>query len=302
MDIGANTSVELDWPSEHFTYQGGDGEQKTVQIAMTPADFLLGDKRTARFYWDLPPRHWHPRMMRLTDYLQVPPESREGTIPYVLGVDQQDTVHRLALSRSILEAVEQCRNRWRHLQELGGINNSHAKRLLERESGRLEEEKQQAIAAIEATYRTELDRNLDDLTHEIVGRIASQLLDETPGNIGTIHRAPSRPSAPKSGPTETRPEEPTVDQQAEEEPLSFDDPYIETPRCTTCNECTRLNGQMFMYNENKQAFINDPTAGSYRQLVEAAEKCPVRIIHPGKPRDSAEPGLEELIRRAAPFN
>ena len=81
-----------------------------------------------------------------------------------------------------------------------------------------------------------------------------------------------------------------------------DDAYIETERCTTCNECTILNNRMFAYNENKQAFVADPDAGTFRQLVEAAEGCQVSIIHPGKPRNLKEPGLEDLIRRAAEFN
>ena len=59
------------------------------------------------------------------------------------------------------------------------------------------------------------------------------------------------------------------------------------------------NSAMFAYNEAKQAYIKDITAGTYRQLVEAAEVCPVAIIHPGKPRDPNEPGLEELVARAA---
>ena len=58
---------------------------------------------------------------------------------------------------------------------------------------------------------------------------------------------------------------------------------------------------MFAYNENKQAYIKDIKAGSYRELVEAAESCQVAIIHPGKPRDPNEPGLEELLERAKPF-
>ena len=80
------------------------------------------------------------------------------------------------------------------------------------------------------------------------------------------------------------------------------EPWIETDRCTSCNECTNVNSRMFAYNENKQAYIADPDAGTFRQLVEAAEGCQVSIIHPGKPRNPKEPGLEDLIQRAAEFN
>jgi len=77
--------------------------------------------------------------------------------------------------------------------------------------------------------------------------------------------------------------------------------YIETPRCTTCEECVKINSRMFVYDANKQAYIADRKAGSYRELVEAAESCQVSIIHPGKPLDPTEPGLAELMERAKPF-
>ena len=85
-----------------------------------------------------------------------------------------------------------------------------------------------------------------------------------------------------------------------EEPAP-DDPWIETPRCSTCNECTGINDRMFAYNDNKQAYIKDPDAGTFRELVDAAESCQVAVIHPGKPRNPDEPGLEELIERAKEF-
>lgn len=89
---------------------------------------------------------------------------------------------------------------------------------------------------------------------------------------------------------------------AEEKPgRNPDEPYIETPRCSTCEECVKINNRMFAYDGNKQAYIADINAGTYRELVEAAENCQVSIIHPGKPRNAQEPGLEELVARAEPF-
>ena len=79
------------------------------------------------------------------------------------------------------------------------------------------------------------------------------------------------------------------------------DPYIETERCSSCNECTNLNNRMFAYNENKQAYLKDPDAGTFKELVEAAESCQVAVIHPGKPRNPKEPGLDDLVKRAEPF-
>jgi pyruvate-ferredoxin/flavodoxin oxidoreductase len=59
---------------------------------------------------------------------------------------------------------------------------------------------------------------------------------------------------------------------------------------------------MFAYNENKQAYIKDPRAGTFQELVKAAERCTARIIHPGTPLDPDEADLEQWIERAQPFN
>ena len=80
------------------------------------------------------------------------------------------------------------------------------------------------------------------------------------------------------------------------------EPWIETVRCTSCNECTNLNGRMFAYDDNKQAYIRDPLAGTFAQLVQAAERCPAGIIHPGDPLNPKEKDLEKWIERARPFN
>ena len=91
---------------------------------------------------------------------------------------------------------------------------------------------------------------------------------------------------------------PTADSAPTHSP---DEAWIDTARCPSCNECRLINDRLFGYDERKQAFIKDLSAGSYRQLVEAAESCQVAIIHPGAPRDPNEPGLEALLQRAAPF-
>jgi pyruvate-ferredoxin/flavodoxin oxidoreductase len=80
------------------------------------------------------------------------------------------------------------------------------------------------------------------------------------------------------------------------------EPWIDSVRCTTCNECTSINKKLFTYNADKQATIADPKAGTFQQLVTAAERCPVGIIHPGTPLNPNEKDLAKWIARAAKFN
>jgi len=80
------------------------------------------------------------------------------------------------------------------------------------------------------------------------------------------------------------------------------EPYIDTLRCTSCDDCLKVNPKMFVYNDDQQAEIGDPRAGTFKQLVMAAEACPAECIHPGDPMNPKEKGLDKLIKRAEPFN
>jgi pyruvate-ferredoxin/flavodoxin oxidoreductase len=59
---------------------------------------------------------------------------------------------------------------------------------------------------------------------------------------------------------------------------------------------------VFGYNETKKVVILNPKAGSYLDLVKAAEKCTAGVIHPGTPWNMSEANLDKLKQRAAKFN
>ena len=141
-------------------------------------------------------------------------------------------------------------------------------------------------------------RELDALKEERVAAAAPPVAPEAAAPEAPAAEAPLAESASAEAPTAA----PAAALAAALAPQhSRDDAYIETPRCTTCNECTGVNARMFAYDANGQAYVADPAAGTYRELVEAAERCQVAIIHPGKPRNPGEPGLDDLLARAEPF-
>jgi ferredoxin len=198
-------------------------------------------------------------------WLEQPPRDPASGVPYVLAVDDAESLARLLVDERMMRAAIRCREAWHRLQEFGGIRDSRAERMLARERQAWEEERRRdepAAAAVAATAQPE---------------------------VASVPGAPAAAPVPAAAVAEA---EPARDP---------DQPYIETIRCSTCNECTQLNPRMFAYNENKQAYIADLKAGSYKELVEAAESCQVSVIHPGKPWDPTEPGLEDLVERAKPF-
>jgi ferredoxin len=183
-------------------------------------------------------------------------------------VDHDCVLRRVLVDEKLIAAAHRCRETWHSLQELGGIRSSRADQLLARERKVWEEQKQREIEALKREARP------------------------APGVPAPAAPAPAAQAAPKAAPAAV---------EAAEPEKSSDEAYIETPRCTTCNECTNLNNRLFAYDANKQAYIADINAGTYRELVEAAESCQVSIIHPGKPRNPNEPGIADLLKRAEPF-
>ena len=308
-DLSQNPRPDERWSTGSFAFVDADDREKTIELAFTPADFLLCDLRAGKHFWRVPPAKWHPDLLPFHEYLDLDEEKTETKIPYLTAVGPEGDVMRVVPTRFVVDFVRRCGALWRIVQDYGGIDSSFALAAVSREKQRLEEAKEREIETIRKEYEDQLKRNLGDVTREIIRRIVDGIVaDSAPGVVTPGADAPTgsgpeaRTSAPSSGPSGSPGGGAAQADEEEEEEVSFDEPYIDTPLCTSCNECTNINQSMFAYNENKQAYIRDASAGTYRELVLAAEKCPVHIIHPGKPKNPDEPGLDELIGRAARFD
>lgn len=299
--IDHNAAPESDWLRE----EGSDPDAEPF----TFLHFAACSAGSASQFWPLTGDGEGAGLAPVHEYLEMTSAEAARHLPFITVSDAEGTTYRAVVSRSLIGEARQVLGRWHRLQELAGINNSHVERRLREERERMEAEHAAATEALEAAHRDELDRVAGGLAEEIVSNIAAGLL-EMPAREGALSPPPARPArvhppeeeeAAPAEDAEPEPEETPAAEEQEEEVLSFDEPYIETPRCTTCNECTNLNGAMFAYNEDQQAYIADASAGTYRELVLAAEECPVRIIHPGKPLDPDEPDLETWKERAKPY-
>jgi pyruvate-ferredoxin/flavodoxin oxidoreductase len=143
----------------------------------------------------------------------------------------------------------------------------------------------------------------DPLFEPIAGAVAVAEGVEVAGrDAGAALAQPTPTTGAAPAATATLPATATATATAVEDDALVMQPYIETDRCTTCNECTNLNNRMFAYNANKQAYIKDPKAGTFAHLVQAAEKCPAALIHPGTPLNPKEKDVAKWLKRAEPFN
>ncbi|MEI7612659.1 MAG: hypothetical protein WCK63_07100 [Betaproteobacteria bacterium] len=251
--LTTNPQAAADWPLRELAYQDERYQAKSAATPFTEIDFVACDARYAKHFALVPRASWSEAMVPVTDIVPVKSSRNIETVPFVMMIDGEDKLHKVIVDAKLMREARRCKKQWNSLQELGGIHNSHAEKLLASEKQAWE----QTVSA--AAPKAEIQPSV----------------------------APAVAAAPV-----------VVEAEPEKSP---DEAYIETPRCSTCNECVQLNGKMFAYDGNQQAFIADVSAGTYAQLVEAAENCQVSIIHPGKPRNPNEPGLEELIKRAELF-
>jgi len=84
-------------------------------------------------------------------------------------------------------------------------------------------------------------------------------------------------------------------------PADYEPVWIETPECTACDECIGINPKIFAYNDDKLAIVLNPQAGSYKDIVRAAEKCTAGCLHPGTPWNMSEKDVDKLIKRAEKY-
>ena len=258
--LAANPQAELDWPVHKLVLEDAECQTQRLERPFTLIDFVACDSRYAKYFGAVPKAHWNDTLADAGDIIAR--DKRDGidridSVPTVLMITPENELQKVIVTEKIIREARRCLSMWNSLQELGGIHNSHAERLLAREKSAWEESSKAIATASSVAAPT-----------------------EAPAAAAPVAEAP--------------PEE-------KETEKSSDEAYIETARCASCNECININDKMFAYDGNKQAYIKDLNAGTYAQLVEAAENCQVAIIHPGKPRNANEAGLEDLIKRAEVF-
>jgi pyruvate-ferredoxin/flavodoxin oxidoreductase len=320
LDLDGNPSPEDRWTSRELVYVDEEGEEQRMTLPLTIADWALGEERF-RAHFSLP--RDGAELVPFHEFLDLDEAGRAGATPFIYTVDADRGLGRLGVSHELVDLADERLRYWAQLKELAGIEVSDRMRetVGETESRQLE----QKLVALRAEYEAKIAKLTTEYPVLVARKIAegllkangsetvAQLLEKAESWKGPAFQAPAgmdfgaAPAAEPQG-AEAPAEEPPPDEapaeaaaEEEEEELSSD-PWIETIRCTSCDECTTINNKMFAYNEDGQAYIADPRAGTFRQLVEAAEKCAPAIIHPGDPLNPDEKGLDQLIKRAEPFN
>ncbi|MDP6980392.1 MAG: 2-oxoacid:acceptor oxidoreductase family protein [Myxococcota bacterium] len=329
VDLEGNPELENDWPTYELRYREA-GEERAMTLPVTTADWAAHEARFRKHFTPMPDDTSDSEWIPFHEYVALTAEEREDKSPFIYFTPAAgEELGRLAVAEEIVTLAEERLGFWHELREMAGIVLSTKAR--EKTAEDAEAEFESRSQALRAEYEAKLTTLQTQYPQLIARRMAEGLLrsggDMTIAQIleqaDTLPaRAPAAPpaatpvAAPVEPPAATRepppPEStavaapveaaPEPAQEVEEDDDLAMEAYIDTEMCTSCDDCLKLNKQMFAYNDDKQAYIKDLSAGTFKQLVMAAEACPAEIIHPGTPLDPNEKDLDKLIKRAERFN
>jgi pyruvate-ferredoxin/flavodoxin oxidoreductase len=301
LDLDGNPEPDEPWPSYDLAYVDDDGAEQTMELPLTIADWAASE---GRFRKHFRPANPETDLVPFHEFVERSAEDREDAVPFIYVIGEDRRLQRIEVSSEIVALAEDRLSFWRLLRDMAGAGPEDGE--FEEQVEELRAEYEAKLAQLKSAYPRAVARRMAEglLRAGNGGRTIGDILAEAQGLPGLgpvqLDLAAPGPALAPGRMTQTAVAEPSVAEE-EEEGLALE-PYIESARCTTCDECTRLNKRMFAYDAKKKAYIKDATAGTFRELVQAAEKCPVRIIHPGTPLNPKEKNLAKWVKRAEPFS
>lgn len=299
-DISGNAQTENDWPVYPFRYMSADNTEQEMNLAFTYADYKAMNRAKVEELFLVPETMVNDFLVPLHQFLTLTHEEQTGKVPFIWLIDESNRMVRAAVPYMWVSSCLERLDFWNFIQELGGVHNYHVQVVLQKAEEQWIQKLQEEREALKRLHEEEMRKAKREAAGEAMDKLTLVLL-----NLDQIDLKPSYPESSVRGSTIVPDREdviqetaPPVTETAEEE---SSEAWIETFRCTSCNDCINKYPFIFAYNEDKQAFVKDASKGTFEQLVLAAENCPAACIHPGKPRNSNEPNLQELLQRAAKF-
>jgi ferredoxin len=301
-DIQNNPQSHAKWPTHTLTVVNEEDEKSEMDFEFTYAHKAALSSLYHSNFMQVGQAYWDDNLISLLEFNGNSVEENIGKIPFIWMLDGKNTLCKVAVSWPMVMATQERLDYWRFLQENSGINNYHVTQAVEVSESALKTSHAKELATLKAEHLADIERVREEEAGLVMENLTSVLLNLDTSHITTTSSAPVKPVVKADTAVSTAEAAAEESSEAEDDDVLSNDPYIDTVLCTSCNECTEMNGVMFNYNKDKMAFIADPKGGTFLELVKAAELCPVGIIHPGSPLNPSEPNLDELMLRAEKFN
>lgn len=128
-DLDGNPDLDRDWPSYELKYRDEAGEEQSMEIALTFADYAATEGRFRPHFKPIPRQEWDDEKMKpVSEILTLDADEREELVPFVWALDKESRLTRLEVSSTIIEASEDRLNFWKILKSVAGVEGGGASR------------------------------------------------------------------------------------------------------------------------------------------------------------------------------
>ncbi|MCW8945787.1 MAG: 2-oxoacid:acceptor oxidoreductase family protein, partial [Sedimenticola sp.] len=225
--IEGNPAIDSDWPTYKLTYLDEKGTEAKMELPITFADFAFSEGRFRKHFRAVPQDAWNDDMVELHEFLDMDEDDREGRYPYIWAVDKQSHLMRVLVAQEIVLSCEERRTFWHQLRSLSGY--------------------------YEGVNETEIvNRTKAEMAQKLTANLLAMAND---GDVSAL----TTTSTLTSGATGTG--------LAAANAADYEPVWIETPECTTCDECVEIAPGIFEYNDDKLAVVVNPKGGTFKDIV-----------------------------------
>ena len=283
LSLDGNPAMDDLWPVYKVDYLDEDGNKASMELPFTFADYAVTEARFGKQFKRAPKDASPDDMVPLAEYLELDDDGREGMTPYIWMVDKKNHLMQVVVAEPMVKSCEDRRDFWIMLRGLAGLDKEEV------DAGQIADQ-----------ARAEVIQNITAGLAKLAG-------GDGAGITAALAAAPSpAPAAVSSAPAGTSPAPAAATPAPAPEGATMSEDYvpvtIDSEDCTGCGECQLVNPKVFGWNDKKQAIVQDPKGGPYKDIVKSAERCPARVIHPGTPADPNEKRVDKLLKRAEKFN
>lgn len=122
VSLEGNPSIEADWPTYTLKYKDEAGNEQSMSLPMTFADFAVTEARFAKQFKKAPPETWNDDMIQIAEFLSLSADEREGRFPYIWAVDAKNRLIRLLVTEDLVRATEERKHFWQQLKDIAGVD------------------------------------------------------------------------------------------------------------------------------------------------------------------------------------
>lgn len=122
VSLEGNPALDRDWPTYTLKYLDEAGNEASMTLPMTFADFAATEARFLKQFKKAPPETWNDNMVLLADFLKFDADEREGKFPFIWAVDAKRRLMRLLVTEELVRSTEERLQFWRQLRNIAGLD------------------------------------------------------------------------------------------------------------------------------------------------------------------------------------